>query len=224
MRRAPVWLFDLDNTLHDARVHIFPHINQGMTRYIETHLALSTDAADALRREYWLRYGATLLGLIRHHRTDPRHFLWHTHQFPALERMVVSEAGLLHALRRLPGRRIVFSNAPLHYAEAVLEILGLEGFFDALYTIERIDFRPKPSIAGFRALLAAERLDPRECIMVEDTARNLRTAKQLGMKTVLVARDVRIPAYVDLRITAIRELVRRFPRLLASAHPNLPFR
>ena len=116
------------------------------------------------------------------------------------------------------------ADAPLHYAEAVLEILGLEGFFDALYTIERIDFRPKPSIAGFRALLAAERLDPRECIMVEDTARNLRTAKQLGMKTVLVARDVRIPAYVDLRITAIRELVRRFPRLLASAHPNLPFR
>ena len=26
-----VWLFDLDNTLHDASPHIFPHINRSMT-------------------------------------------------------------------------------------------------------------------------------------------------------------------------------------------------
>ena len=25
------WIFDLDNTLHDATPHIFPHINRSMT-------------------------------------------------------------------------------------------------------------------------------------------------------------------------------------------------
>ncbi len=217
------WIFDLDNTLHDAGAHIFPHINRGMTAYIESQLALSTDAADRLRREYWVRYGATLLGLVRHHRTDPDHFLWHTHQFPELQRMVVAEAGLVHALRRLRGRRIVFSNAPLHYAERVLEILGLASFFDALYTIESTGYQPKPGIAGFRALLAAERVDPRRCIMVEDTLRNLRTAKRLGMRTVWVSREPRAPAYVDHRVVAIRELPRRCaPR--ASAYLNPSFR
>ena len=83
-----VWIFDLDNTLHDARPHIFPHINRSMTAYLQQHLQLDETAANALRMHYWQRYGATLSGLMRHHDTKPEHFLWHTHQFPELARMV----------------------------------------------------------------------------------------------------------------------------------------
>ena len=35
---APLWIFDLDNTLHDARPHIFPQINRAMTEYIRDHV------------------------------------------------------------------------------------------------------------------------------------------------------------------------------------------
>ena len=38
MAASPVWLFDLDNTLHNASAHIFPHINRSMTAYLERHL------------------------------------------------------------------------------------------------------------------------------------------------------------------------------------------
>jgi len=38
---APVWLFDLDNTLHHASVAIFPHLNRQMTQYLMRHLGLS---------------------------------------------------------------------------------------------------------------------------------------------------------------------------------------
>ena len=75
-RRA--WIFDLDNTLHNAAPHIFPHINRAMNAYLQAHLGLDEAAAGELRRHYWHRYGATLLGLMRHHATDPKHFLWHT--------------------------------------------------------------------------------------------------------------------------------------------------
>ena len=34
MPNAPVWLFDLDNTLHNASPHIFPHINRSMSLYL----------------------------------------------------------------------------------------------------------------------------------------------------------------------------------------------
>lgn len=208
-----VWLFDLDNTLHNASPHIFPHINRSMNAYIERYLGLSPDEATKLRQHYWIRYGATLLGLVKHHQVDPNHFLRQTHIFPALEQMLVFEKPLLHALKRLPGRKIIFSNAPHHYTQAVLAMTGLERFFDTVYTVERINFKPKPMIAGFRCLLRQERLDPRRCIMVEDTLPNLGSAKKLGMKTVWVSTSSRQPAFVDVKISSVVQLPNRCGRL-----------
>jgi len=108
------WLFDLDNTLHNATPHIFPHINRSMRQYIERHLGVDESEATRIRQDYWIRYGATLRGLMRHHGTDPKHFLWETHQFPDLRRMLDFEKPMLHILRKLPGKKILFSNAPRH--------------------------------------------------------------------------------------------------------------
>jgi putative hydrolase of the HAD superfamily len=207
------WIFDLDNTLHDTTPHIMPHINRSMTAYVQRHLALDEEAAAALRVKYWQSYGATLLGLMRHHGTDPRHFLWHTHQFPELRRMVVWERGACHALRRLHGRMLLFSNAPAHYAHAVLDVLGMTRLFDRVYTIEHTRFRPKPDLDGFRRLLAAERVPPMQAVMVDDTLVNLWAARRLGLATVWVSREPRAPSYVDARIASVRELPRLAARL-----------
>ena len=207
------WLFDLDNTLHNASPHIFPHINRSMMTYIREHLGVDEAEASRLRQDYWQRYGATLLGLMRHHGTDPHHFLWHTHQFPDLERMLVFERGLRAMLRRLPGRKIIFSNAPQHYTAAILELTRIADCFDAVYTVERIRFQPKPAIAGFRHLLHAERLVAKRCIMVEDSLPNLKTAKRLGMNTVWISANTRQPPYVDVRLASILDLPRQLVRL-----------
>ena len=209
------WLFDLDNTLHDARPHVFPHINRSMTEYIMRHLDLDEAEAGVLRQRYWQAYGATLLGLMRHHDVDPHHFLWHTHQMPDLARMVVAEAGLRQGLKRLPGRKILFSNSPQHYAQAVLDVLGIGGLFDAVYTIECTRFQPKPSLAGFRALRARERLRPERTAMVEDVLENLVAARKLGMKTVWITREARRPAWVDVATTSVLRLP-RFAHALAE--------
>lgn len=214
--KNPVWLFDLDNTLHNASPHIFPHINRAMREYIERHLGVNEHEATRIRQDYWDRYGATLLGLMRHHGTDPRHFLHETHQFPDLARMVVFEKPLIHALRRLPGRKIIFSNAPRHYTEAILGITGLDACFDAIYSVENVRFQPKPMLAGFRALLRAERLDPRRCIMVEDSLVNLVTAKKLGMRTVWVSAGSRQSPFVDVKIRSATQLSKCYGRLQIS--------
>jgi putative hydrolase of the HAD superfamily len=206
MHSRVTWIFDLDNTLHDATPHIMPHINRSMTAYVQSALALDEAAAAALRVEYWHRYGATLLGLMRHHGTDPHHFLWHTHQFPALERMVVADRGALSAVRKLPGRKLVFSNAPAHYVRAVLDILGMASVFDAVYAIEHTRFRPKPSLDGFRRLLRAERIVPARGVMVDDTLVNLRAARRLGLATVWVSRAPGLPSFVDAKIQSVRQL------------------
>ncbi|MCX7897181.1 MAG: pyrimidine 5'-nucleotidase [Rhodocyclaceae bacterium] len=208
-----VWLFDLDNTLHDADPHIFPFMSRAMCAYVARVAGLDLQAAQALRDHYWRRYGATLTGLVRHHGIDPHDFLAATHAFPDLARMVVYERPLRHALRRLPGRKIVFSNAPQRYIEAVLRLLRIEREIDGIWSIERLRFTPKPHIEAFRRLLAKERLDPRRAIMVEDSASNLATAKRLGMTTILVSRTKQVPTFVDLRIKSVLELPRlRLPR------------
>ncbi len=212
--RGPVWIFDLDNTLHNATPHIFPHINRSMTAYLQQHLGLDEESAGGLRVHYWERYGATLSGMIRHHGTDPGHFLRETHQFPDLRQMVLRQPRLRHALNRLPGRKLVFSNAPQEYARAVLELLRVDGLFDGLFAIEHARYRPKPQMRGFVRLLHVHRLNPARCVMVEDSADNLQTAKRLGMKTVWVSNALRTPAYVDVKIRDVLELPRVLPRLM----------
>lgn len=208
-----VWIFDLDNTLHDATPHIFPHINRSMTAYLQEHLHLSEREADDLRVDYWQRYGATLTGLMKHHDTDPDHFLWHTHQFPELQRMVLREPRLRGVLKRLPGRKLVYSNAPVHYARAVLKLMHVEDLFDDVFSIEHAHYRPKPQLPGFRQLLRKHRLHAAQCVMVEDSAENLQTAKRLGMRTVWVSGAPRTPAYVDVKISDVLELPRMAGRL-----------
>jgi putative hydrolase of the HAD superfamily len=205
-----VWIFDLDNTLHDARPYVFPHLNRAMTAYLGRHLNLHEAEANALRVSYWQRYGATLLGLIRHHRhIDPHHFLRTTHQLPP--GLLVAAPHLRSVLARLPGCKVVFSNAPAAYAHEVLRFLGVARAFDAVYAIEQTGFRPKPDPSGFRHILRDLGVPASRCIMVEDSLANLRTAKRLGMTTVWVDATRRAPTFVDVNIRSIVHL----PRVLA---------
>jgi len=184
-----------------------------MVDYIGQILNIDEAEATRLRESYWRRYGATLLGMMRHHDIDPRHFLHHTHQFPDLQRLVIAERGLKAMLRRLPGRKIIFSNAPLVYTEAVLSIAGIRRCFDAVYSVERLRFQPKPAISGFLRVLRDEGLDPRSCVMVEDTLVNLKTAKRLGMKTVWVSACTRQSPCVDVKVGTVMDLPKRLGQL-----------
>lgn len=203
-----VWIFDLDNTLHDANAHIFPSMHEQINAYLRRHFGLDEAGANEMRRGFWLRYGTTLNGLMRHYGTDPRRFLAETHRFPELADMVVHENALRHALALLGGRKLVFSNAPRHYVEGVLRAIGVARWFDAVYTIEDTRFRGKPAAHGFHLLLRKHDLDPHRCAFLDDSLENLRTAKRLGMSTVWVSREKRRLSFVDLRVSSVLELPR----------------
>ena len=127
--------------------------------------------------------------------------------------MVVFDRAIRHVLRRLPGDKFVFSNAPRHYAEAVLDVMDVRHAFKAVCTIERMRFLPKPGIQGFLRLISHHRLTPTRCVLVEDSAENLKTAKRLGMRTVWISRSATRPAWVNLRLKSVLELPRRLGAL-----------
>ena len=218
-----VWLFDLDDTLHDASSATMPGLHLSFGEYIQQHLGMTKEESDALRRRYWQRYGATLLGLVKHHAVDAAHFLHHTHLLPGLEQAVRGHAHDFAALKQLRGRKFILTNAPRAYAQRVLGALGIGRHFEALISIEDMhmfgELRPKPDARMFRTLLARLRLPPARCVLVEDTLQHQKAARRIGMKTVWMQRWSRAagkpgarfaikPPYVDLRARRLRALGR----------------
>ena len=210
--RSRLWVFDLDNTLHNASASIFPLINRAMREYIQQHLGLNEHEATHLRQDYWRRYGATLKGLVRHHSVDPAHFLLETHRVPELHEHVESDRRLGITLSRLPGRKVIFSNGPAHYAEAVLGAMNLLHRFDRIYSIESVGYRAKPDPASFRFVLRREKTRAADAIMVEDSLDNVRSAKRVGMRTIWVSTHGRPCREADRIVASVHEL----PRIAAS--------
>lgn len=201
-----VWIFDLDDTLHNASAHIFPEMNGAMTAYIKKSLNLDEDSADQLRKHYWKIYGATLKGLMRHHGTNPHHFLNETHKFPDLAERVIQTKRLRHTLTRLKGRKVIFTNAPRIYALRVLNLLGISDLFELVFSVESSGFHAKPTMRGFQTLLRSIKAKPIDCIMLEDNLAALMTAKRIGIKTVWISRQLSKPNFVDYRLSSVSAL------------------
>jgi putative hydrolase of the HAD superfamily len=234
---SPLWLFDLDNTLHDASHAIFPTISANMNTFIGRVLGdgitpASQAAVDAARIGYWKRYGATLLGMVKHHNVSAAEFLRQTHDLADLRAMMRFELGLGRMLRRLPGRKILLTNAPLRYSTDVMRHLGLRRHFSHHIAIEDMQvhgrLRPKPSRLMLRRLLRKHGVAAGRAILVEDTLANLRSAKQVGLRTVWITQYLRIadpsggptlpkmlkrPAFVDVKVKSLRQLPARLHRL-----------
>jgi putative hydrolase of the HAD superfamily len=183
------WFFDLDNTLHNASHAIFKTLDERITTFIQQRLGVTQAAANALRLAHWTRYGATLLGLAKHHGISGPEYFAGTHAFD-VRPLLQFERGLARRVLRVRGRKILLTNAPLMYAKPVMVELDLQRRFDAHIAIDHMringQYVPKPSRRMLRRVLAQRGIAPRNAILVEDSAVNLKAAKAIGMKTVLV--------------------------------------
>jgi len=227
--RQPVWLFDLDNTLHHASHAIFPQINRLMTAYMARVLGTDEDTASQVRVDYWRRYGATLLGLVRHHGVDPADFLAHAHTFDDLRAMVRAERGLAQLLRALRGRKILLTNAPTAYAREVVKLIGLKRAFMREIAVEHMwvhrRLRPKPDPLMLRRLLARERIAPSRAILVEDTLSHLKRYRRLGIRTVWVTgylRKVATAVAPGVQPTAAADALHPMQATAMGARANSP--
>lgn len=103
---------------------------------------------------------------------------------------------LIEALRSLkassPVKLCIFSNGPRAYCCKVLETLKVREFFEDenIYGVDDVMPVCKPEPAAFRKVLKGIGCDdPTKAVMFEDSMKNVRAAKGIGMKTVLVMVD-----------------------------------
>ena len=178
------WIFDLDNTLypHDAR--LFEQVDRRITAYVARRLEVSLDEALRVQKKYFHTRGTTLSGLMAEHGVDPYEYLADVHD---IEMDVLEEnAPLAAAIARLPGRKLVFTNADAPYARRILSRLGLAESFEAIHDVHALDYRPKPEPFAYAHLCDAYGIDPAESLFADDMARNLTPAKAIGMTTLWV--------------------------------------
>ena len=185
------WIFDLDNTMYDINLGLFKKISNRITDFIMSKYSLDIDQAKKIQKEYYLKYGLTLRGLIVEKKIEPEEFLDYVHdvEHPELEK----NDHLISKIRILEGKKIIFTNATSKHAKKILKILELEHDFDQIIDIKDLEYIPKPDKRSYKKLLEClnlnkENLD--KTIFFEDTVKNLIPAKELGITTVWMKNSI----------------------------------
>lgn len=185
------WIFDLDNTMYDINLGLFKKISNRITDFIMSKYSLDIDQAKKIQKEYYLKYGLTLRGLIVEKKLEPEEFLDYVHdvEHPELKK----NDQLISKIRILEGKKIIFTNATSKHAKKILKILELEHDFDQIIDIKDLEYIPKPDKRSYKKLLECLNLNKEnlnKTIFVEDTVKNLIPAKELGITTVWMKNSI----------------------------------
>ena len=181
------WIFDLDNTLYDINLGVFKKISKRMTKFIINELELDEDKAKTLQKEMFLKYGLTLRGLIVEKKINPDRFLNYVHDVDHPE--LTRDNELISLLRNLSGKKYIYTNAPYNHAKKILTVLGAFHLFDDILDIKKTDYIPKPDLTSFEIMqrkFGISFKNVKKSIFIEDTVKNLKPAKQIGMSTVWI--------------------------------------
>lgn len=182
------WIFDLDNTLYPASSGLFHQVQARMNDYICTRLNVPMDEAKALRARYFRDHGTTMHGLMAVHSVDPHEFMAFVHDVDLS--VVPANPALAAALEGLSGRKLIYTNGSVPHAENLLRHLGIGHHFQEIFDIVASDFEPKPAMTALRLFVDRFDIAPARALMVEDMAKNLAPAAELGITTAWVKTDV----------------------------------
>jgi len=179
---AEVWIFDLDNTLYPASSRLFDQVDWNMTDFVSRLLDLPRDEARALQKQYFREYGTTMRGLMTRHDVDPKAFLDYVHNIDLAP--IAADPVLTASLEKLPGRKVIFTNGSTAHAENITRHIGIDHHFEGCFDIIDAGYVPKPAADTYDAFCRRFDIDPADAVMVEDMAKNLVPAAELGMTTV----------------------------------------
>ena len=181
------WLFDLDNTLYSGATKVFDQVDKKMSEFISQKLNISKEEARKIQKNYFVEYNTTLNGMIKNHKIDANEFLKFVHDIDLS--FLKRDKQLEEQIKKIKGKKIIFTNGSREHAENVTKKLGIDRHFDDIFDIKSADFIPKPSLITYKKIIEKYKIEPQYSIFIEDIARNLKPAYELGMKTVWIIND-----------------------------------
>ena len=187
LTKIKYWLFDLDNTLYSGDTKVFDQVDKKMSKFISEKLKVSIEEAKKIQKNYFHEYNTTLNGMIKNHKIDAQEFLEFVHDVDL--GFLKEDTELQNELTNLQGKKFIFTNGSKAHAANVTKRIGIQNIFSGVFDIVDADFFPKPSIVPYKKIIEKYGIDPQYCIFIEDIARNLKPANELGMKTAWVKND-----------------------------------
>ena len=184
LKSIKYWIFDLDNTLYSGETRVFEQIDKKMSEYISGKLNVSIDEAKEIQKNYFYEYNTTLNGMIKNYKIDANEFLEFVHNIDI--NFLKKDPILSEELNKLDGKKIIFTNGSRKHALNVTKRIGIDQYFDDIFDIVDSEFVPKPVIQPYKKLVEKHKIDPKLCGFVEDIARNLKPAYEMGMKTIWI--------------------------------------
>lgn len=164
---------------------------------------MDSQEARALRHRYMVVYGTTMAGLLHHQCIDPDDYLPYVHDIP-VQRYLRTNHELDRVLESIALPKAIWTNSTRAHAERVLRALGIRHHFSPILDVRDMGYVSKPAPELYPRLLKMLGAEGPECILVEDSVRNLRPAQPLDMITVLVDGDN--GADVDFVIPRVEEI------------------
>jgi putative hydrolase of the HAD superfamily len=187
LKSIKYWIFDLDNTLYSGKTKVFEQVDKKMSKYISDKLNISIEEARKIQKNYFHEYNTTLNGMIKNHKINANEFLEFVHDIDI--DFLKKDKKLADELEKLGGKKIIFTNGSRKHAINVTSRIGINQYFDGIFDIVDSDFIPKPSMEPYKKLVEKHKIDPKLSVLVEDIARNLKPAYEMGMKTVWIEND-----------------------------------
>ncbi|HME72714.1 MAG TPA: pyrimidine 5'-nucleotidase [Myxococcota bacterium] len=185
-----VLLLDLDETLYPPERGVLRRVDERINAYLRDRIGIPRHEVDAVRSALRRAHGTTLRGLVLRHTVDQDDYLRFVHDCD-LSDLLAPDPQLRELLRRLPPRKVVFTNAPRAHARQVLRLLEVEEAFHDVVALEDLGYLPKPDPAAYHEVLSRIGVSASACCLVDDTRANLLPARTLGMRTVWKAKDAR---------------------------------
>ena len=203
-------LIDLDNTVYPENSNIFKQIDLKMKSFISKNLKVSLEEAYTIQKKYFINHGTTLRGLMLYHNIQPELFLNYVHDIDISN---IKKNNLLsNQLKNYKGKKIIFTNGSYNHANNILKKIGLNENIDHIYDIIEANYVPKPEISTHQKVIEKYSLNPLTTVMIDDLPNNLKTAKVLGMKTVLIKNNVfnsKTYEYVDIISSDLSDTIQK---------------
>lgn len=193
-------------------------IGQRIHIWLSRELDVTWEEATDLRRDYLRQHGTTMGGLMSEHAIDVPHYLGFVHDIEIEEHLEPNPA-LTEMLERISLRKVIYTNATSAHGRRVLRALGVDEQFERIIGIEEVGLHNKFNRKAYDRMLALLGASGPECVMVEDSPRNLLAAKAVGMVTILVRaeRDDVHEDFIDFVVEDVLDVERVVDQLLTSA-------
>mmetsp|Transcript_10286 Transcript_10286/g.19446 ORF Transcript_10286/g.19446 Transcript_10286/m.19446 type:complete len:274 (+) Transcript_10286:1-822(+) len=179
-------IFDLDGTLYPSDNGYVAHHRTNAERYMHTKLGIPLDKVSEIRKKALAIANQTVKGLriLGYTEFDAAEMI--DYMRTGEELFLQPDSEVQEFLSSLAQPKWVLTNTGEGPARRALECLGIEQHFQGILGAEFMGDMCKPQLEVFQKALDHIGADAATTVMFEDSLRNIRASKQLGMGTVFI--------------------------------------